>query len=80
VKDEKGDMVADCQSSLARWRDHFSQLFNIHGVSDVRQAETQTAEPLMPGPSAFEVELVIEKLKRHKSPGIVQIPAELINL
>ena len=32
----------------------------------------------MPEPSAFEVELAIEKLKRHKSPGIDQIPAELI--
>jgi len=29
-------------------------------------------------PSAFEVELVIEKLKRQKSPVIDQIPAELI--
>ena len=32
----------------------------------------------MPEPSAFEVELAIEKLKSHKSPGIDQIPAELI--
>ena len=32
----------------------------------------------MPEPSAFEVELAIEKLKNHKSPGIDQIPAEVI--
>ena len=32
----------------------------------------------MPEPSAFEVEMAIEKLKRYKSPGIDQIPAELI--
>jgi hypothetical protein len=32
----------------------------------------------VPEPSALEVELAIEKLKRHKSPGIDQIPAELI--
>jgi len=37
-----------------------------------------TAEPLVPEPSALEVELAIEKLKSHKSPGIEQIPAELI--
>ena len=32
----------------------------------------------MTEPSAFEVELAIGKLKNHKSPGIDQIPAELI--
>jgi hypothetical protein len=32
----------------------------------------------VPEPSAFEVELAIEKLKSHKSPGIDQIPEELI--
>ena len=34
----------------------------------------------MPEPSALGVELVIEKLKSHTSPGIDQIPAELINV
>ena len=32
----------------------------------------------MPEPSAFEVELVTEKLKSHRSPGIDHIPAEMI--
>jgi hypothetical protein len=32
----------------------------------------------VPEPTAFEFELSIENLKSHKSPGIVQIPAELI--
>jgi len=57
---------------------YFSQLFNVHGVKDVGQAEIHTAEPLVPEPSASEVELGIDKLKSHKSPGIDQIPAELI--
>ena len=34
----------------------------------------------MPEPSAFEVEVAIGKLKRHKSPSIDQIPAELIKI
>jgi hypothetical protein len=42
-----------------------SQLFNVHGVGDVRQTEINSAEPLLPEPSAFEVELAIEKLKSH---------------
>jgi hypothetical protein len=32
----------------------------------------------LPEPSAFEVEMAIEKLKRHRSPGTDHIPAELI--
>jgi hypothetical protein len=39
---------------------------------------TNTAEPLVPEPSAFEVEMATEKFKRYKSQGIDQIPAELI--
>jgi hypothetical protein len=69
---------ADCQSILTRWRNYFSQLLNVHGDKDVKQTEIHTAEPLVPEPSAFEVEMAIEKLKRYKSPGIDQIPAELI--
>jgi hypothetical protein len=77
VKDDKDDLVADSRSILATWRNYFSQLLNVHGVNDVRQTEIYTAEPL-PEPSASGFELATVKLKRHKSPGINQIPAELI--
>jgi len=36
----------------------------VHGVSDVRQTEIHTAEPLEPEPSASDAEVVIEKLKK----------------
>jgi len=71
-------LVTDSLSILARWRNHFSQLLNVHGVNDVRQKGTLTAEPLVPEPSVFEFELAIEKLKSDNSPGIDQISAELI--
>jgi len=45
---------------------------------DVRQTEIHTTEPLVPKPSASGVELAIENLKSHKSPGVDQNPAELI--
>jgi len=77
VKNEKGDLFADPHNIVVRWRNYFSQLFNVHGVKDVWQAEIHTVEPL-PEPSAFEVELAIGKLKSHKSPGIDEIPVELI--
>jgi hypothetical protein len=78
VKDEKGDLVADSHSIMVSWKNFFSQVLNVHGVSDVRQADIHTTKPLVPEPSVWEVELAIEKLKSHKSPGIDQIPAELI--
>jgi len=60
---------------LARWRKHFSQQLNLHGVNNVRQTETPTAGPLVPELNAFEIEMSIEKPKRHESPGTDQIPA-----
>jgi hypothetical protein len=51
---------------------------NVHGINDVRQTEIQTAEPLRPESSAFEVEKANEKLKRHTSQDTDQHPAELI--
>jgi hypothetical protein len=66
-------VVTDSHSILARWRNHFSQPLNVRG-----QTEIYTEKLLVSDPSAFEVEMAIEKLKRHKSPGIDQIQAELI--
>jgi hypothetical protein len=59
VKDEMGDLVADSHSVLASSRNHVIQLLNVHGVNRVRQTEIHTAEPLVPEPSASEVEMAI---------------------
>jgi len=66
VKDEKGDLVADSHSTVARWRNYFFQLFNVQGVKDVGRAEIHTAEPLVPEPSAAEVQLAIDKIKKSQ--------------
>jgi hypothetical protein len=50
VHDDKGDVLRGPHSILARWRNCISQLFKVHGVSDVRQTEIHTAEPLVPEP------------------------------
>jgi hypothetical protein len=78
MKDDKIDLVADFHSILARWRNYFSQILNVHEVNDVRQTYIHTAEPLVPEPSASDLELAIENIKSRKSPGIDQIPTELI--
>ena len=78
VKDEMGDVVTVSHSILARWRNHFSRLLNVHGVNNVRQIATHTSMPLAPDPIAFDFEMAIEEIKRNKSPGTDRIPAELI--
>jgi hypothetical protein len=50
----------------------------VPSVNDVRQIEIHTAEPFVPDPSPFEVEIAIAKLKKYKLLGSDQILAELI--
>jgi hypothetical protein len=78
VKFENGDLLADSNNILNRWKNYFPKLLNIHRVNDVRQIEIHTAAPLAPDPRTFEVEFAIAKLKKYKLPGSDRIPAELI--
>ena len=72
VKDEKGDWVADSHSVVARWRNYFDQLFNVHGVKDVGKVEIHTAQPLVPESSAAEFELAIGKLKSQNRQVLIK--------
>jgi hypothetical protein len=78
LKDEKDDLLADRHEILNRWKNYFCQLLNVHGTGGVRQTEGHTAEPFVPEPRLSEVVVAIGKLKSYKSPGVDQIPAELI--
>jgi hypothetical protein len=51
---------------------------NVYGAAGVRQTEMLTAEPFVPELSVSEVEVAVGKLRSYKSPGVDQIPAELI--
>jgi hypothetical protein len=42
VKDENGDLLADSHYILNRWKNYFSQLLNVHNVSDLGQLEVRT--------------------------------------
>jgi hypothetical protein len=59
VKDENGDLRPDSHNILNRWKYYYSQILKVHRVSDVRQIEIHTAEPLVPDPINFEVEIYI---------------------
>jgi len=52
----KGRMIrvfTDFHTLLPMWRNYLTQLLNVHGVTDVRQTEIHTREPLVPEPSDF---------------------------
>jgi hypothetical protein len=51
---------------------------NAHWISDIRQIEIHTTEPLVPDSSPVEVENAIANLNRYKPPGSDQIRKELI--
>jgi hypothetical protein len=78
IKDENGNLLADPQSVLNRWKNFFNQVLNVHRVHDVRQMDIHTAKPLVPEPSLVKVEIAIGKLKRYKSPSTDQLLAKLI--
>ena len=77
---ERVDLFKDYNSIFFVGGGEFSHLLNLRGVNHFKEREIQTAGPLVPEPSAFEVEREIEKLKRHKSPHIDRIPAECNNM
>jgi hypothetical protein len=34
IKDENGNLLADPQSALNKWKNFFNQVLNVHGVHD----------------------------------------------
>jgi hypothetical protein len=62
------------------WKNCYSKLLIVHQVSDFRQTEIYTVEPLVPKPSSFEVKSTIMKLNGHKSPGNNKIISEVIQV
>jgi hypothetical protein len=48
IKDENGNLIADLQSVLNRWKNFSNQVLNIHGIHNVMQKGIHTAEPLVP--------------------------------
>jgi hypothetical protein len=64
VKGENDDVSADFRNIFKRWKTYFHQILTVrvHGLNDVTQTEMHAAEPLVPGPTYFEIEIATEKL------------------
>jgi hypothetical protein len=65
VKDENGDLLADSHNTLNRRKSYFSQLLNVHNVSDIRRTEVRTTEQLVLGPSRLDDKIGVAKLKKY---------------
>jgi hypothetical protein len=75
---EDGDLLADSHNILNTWKNYFSQLFNIHRISNVIQIEIHRTDPIVPDHSTLDVEIPIAKLEKFKLKDSEQIPAEFI--
>jgi hypothetical protein len=60
VKDKNGDLLTDSHNILNRWKKYVSQLLDVHRVSDVRQTEIHTAEPLLPDLVLLRLKLLLQ--------------------
>jgi len=70
-------LVTDSHTIFARWRNHFSQLLNVHEVNNVRQIEIHKAEPLVPEPSACEFEMAVENVNKTQITGYRSNPRRI---
>jgi hypothetical protein len=55
VKYENVGLFADSHSILNRLKNYISHLYKAQNVSDIREIDVHTAEPLVPGPSHLQV-------------------------
>jgi hypothetical protein len=60
VKDGNGDMHANSHNILNMWEKYFSQLLNMHKISDVRQIEIHVAEQLATIAKCIKLQVVIK--------------------
>jgi hypothetical protein len=54
VRDKNDNLLADCHNILKRFNNYFSQLLNIHKISDVMQMKVHTAQSSLSQPGHFE--------------------------
>jgi hypothetical protein len=78
IKDENGNLIADPQNVLNRWKNSSNQVLNVYGVHEVRQMDIHMAEPLVAEPSLVKAEIALRSLKRYKSLSTDKILFELI--
>jgi hypothetical protein len=70
-------LFADSNYTVNNLKSYFSQLLNVYNGSDISQIEVHSAEALLTDSSHLQFEIDSAELKKYKSPGSGQTPAEL---
>ena len=79
LQDRSGKCLTEERQMLNRWTEYCSELYNhkASGDSSVQnctQTDTEDDHPILPR----EVEAAVQSLKKGKSAGVDNIPAELV--
>ena len=79
VQDHSGKCLTEDQQILNRWTEYCSELYNYKANEDPSvlncpQKDTEDDHPIL----CREVEAAVQSLKKGKSAGVTNIPAELV--
>ena len=78
IRDEKGKVLTEKSGILDRWKQHCEKLFNDCQSGIQTGNGNDKSKGAEPPPLQLEVEKALKELPNGKSPGVDQIPAELI--
>jgi hypothetical protein len=59
------------------WKNYFSELLNVHRVSDVGEKDIHIAEPIVPDTSPLDVKVLIEKLEKVLMTRVLSNPSRI---
>ena len=79
IQDKSGNCLTEEKEILSRWTEYCSELYNYescgdNAVLDCSQPPEEDLQPIL----REEVEIAVASLKRGKSAGVDNIPAELV--
>ena len=78
-KDKSGNILSELGDTLQRWIQYFCDLQTSSGTEElISENVILSNSEVVPPPTYYEVNQVIERLKIHTAAGLDSIPAELI--
>jgi hypothetical protein len=85
VKDKNGKIITSVQEQLERWKEHFSEVLSSEHPSNMNVETAQTCPELQIStsirpPSKREIMEAIKAMKKGKTAGIDNIPAEILQV